>query len=378
VKVLIVYASAGVGHKKAAEAVYKAYSAHDKAQGIHDEIVYLDLLDKCTALTKAAYPGLYIFTVKHAVWIWALLFKMTDNRTFSKLTKKLKMFIEASGCPEFLKYLKKEKFDVIISTHFYSSAMAGELKRKGQINSKLITVVTDYRVHAYWLTRETDKFLVAASQTKADLIKDGIDEDKIEITGIPVDLKFALKHDKKAIEDKMQFSDKELRILIMGGGFGVGPFEYLLENLVVFKKELNLVFVCGYNQDLLDRLKALSEKLGFKVALLGYAENIDELMQISDLIITKAGGITLSESLVSGLPAIVIRPIPGQEEGNAGYLVQQGAVVTKETPEAIVEFLKQVLKNRDILTKMKQSALKAAHPQAAAKVVKIAQEIISQ
>ena len=372
-KTLIVYASAGVGHKKAAEAVYNAYKAKDTTT---DEIVYLDMLDKCNSLIKAAYPGLYIFAVKHAVWAWALLFKMTDNRTFSRLTKKLKMFIESRGCSEFLKYLKEEKFDVIISTHFYSSAMAGELKRKAEIKSKLITIVTDYRVHAYWLSRETDKFLVASNRTKEDLIKDGINKEKIEITGIPVDLKFSIKHDKKLIEKNMHLIDKQLRVLVMGGGFGVGPFEYLLKNLAVLKDELNLVFVCGYNQDLLDKLKVLSQELDFKVNLLGYADNIDELMQVSDLIITKAGGITLSESLVSGLPALVINPIPGQEEGNAGYLASKGAVVVKKTPQAIVDFIHQIQNNKDILSKMKQSALEQSHPKAVNKVAEIAKEII--
>ena len=370
-KTLIVYASAGVGHKKAAEAVYNAYKATDKTE----KIVYLDMLDKCNALMKVAYPGLYIFAVKHAVWIWALLFRMTNNRTFFKTTKKLKMFIEGSSCREFTKYLKEEQFDVIISTHFYSSAIIGELKKKSEIKSKLISVVTDYRVHSYWLTPENDKFLVASSQTKDDLIKDGIDKDKIEITGIPADLKFSVKHDKKSIVEKMKFIDKDLRILIMGGGFGVGPFEYLLRNLAVLKDELNLVFACGYNQDLLSRLKHLSKELDFKVNLLGYADNVDELMQASDLIITKAGGITLTESLVSGLPAIVINPIPGQEEGNAGCLASKGAIVSKKTPQAIVEFIHQVLKNKDILLKMKQCALKEAKPLAAARVVEIAKEI---
>ena len=220
------------------------------------------------------------------------------------------------------------------------------------------------------------KFLVASNQTKEDLIKDGISKEKIEITGIPVDLKFSVKHDKKLIEKNMHLIDKQLRVLVMGGGFGVGPFEYLLKNLAVLKDELSLVFICGYNQGLLDKLKVLSQELDFKVNLLGYADNVDELMQVSDLIITKAGGITLSESLVSGLPAIVINPIPGQEEGNAGYLASKGAVVVKKTPQAIVDFIHQIQKNKEILSKMKQSALEQSHPKAANKVLEIAKEII--
>ena len=371
-KVLIVYASAGIGHKKAAEAIYNAY----KVKNTSDEVVYLDMLDKCNSLTRVAYPGLYIFAVKHLTWIWALLFLMSNNRIFCRLTKKLKLFIESCNCPEFIKYLKDEKFDVIISTHFYASSMAGELKRKSQIKSKLVTVITDYRVHSYWLSNETDKFLVASERTKEDLINDGILKEKIEITGIPVDLKFSAAKDKKSIIKKLNLENKELYILIMGGGFGVGPYEYLLKKLADFKDKLSLIFVCGYNLELLGRLKVCAKELEFEVNLLGYADNVDELMQVSDLIITKAGGITLTESLVSGLPAVVIKPIPGQEEGNAAYLASKGAVIAKKTPQAIVEFISQVLKNRDILIKMRQSALDEARGKAADRMVEIAKEII--
>jgi processive 1,2-diacylglycerol beta-glucosyltransferase len=161
----------------------------------------------------------------------------------------------------------------------------------------------------------------------------------------------------------------------MGGGFGVGPYEFLLEKLSVFKEKLGLIFVCGYNEDLYKRLEVLAEKIEYKIKLLGYADNVEELMQASDLIITKAGGITLTESLVSGLPAVVIKPIPGQEEGNAGYLASKGAVVSKKTPQAIVDFISLVLENRKILEKMKTAALAEAHPKAAARVVEIAEKI---
>jgi processive 1,2-diacylglycerol beta-glucosyltransferase len=382
-KALIVYSSAGAGHKKAAEAIYKAYKAK---KDVTDEVILLDMLEKSNWMTRRAYPGLYLFAIRHASWLWGFLFKLTDNRTFYNLTKGFKLFLELINAQAFIKYLKNEDFDVIISTHFYSSTVADYLKRKALIKSRLLTVVTDYRVHAFWLSRASDKFLVASKQTKDDLIKDNIDASRIIISGIPIELKFLKRYkemsapDKKErlkedIEEKLGLVKAGLRVLIMGGGFGVGPYEYFLEHLAELKDKLSLAIICGYNEDLLNKLKERVKELDFEVDLFGYVNNVDELMQVSDLVITKAGGITLSEALAMGLPAVVINPIPGQEEGNAGYLSQAGALITEKKPQNVVDFIKKVIEDKSIIDKMRKRAHEISKPDAANKVVDIAREI---
>ncbi|MCK5305576.1 MAG: glycosyltransferase [Candidatus Omnitrophica bacterium] len=370
-KILIVYASAGVGHKKAAEAAYEAFSK-DKAGC---EVKLADILDYTNSVVKRAYPALYLFTIKYIPSVWGLIFKITNNRKFYKIIIPLKLLLERLNSPRFQEYLKKEKFDVIISTHFYSSAIAGILKRVKAINSKLITVVTDYLVHSFWLTAENDYFVVASSKAREELLRDGIADEKIKVLGIPVGGKFLLKKDSARIKDKLNLRPKKITMLIMGGGFGVGPYEYLLKELSPFSEKVELIFVCGYNEGLYKKLKLLSAALKTDAKIFKYVDNIDELMEASDILVSKAGGITVSEALVKGVPILAIRPIPGQEESNARLMQELKVLKNTSNKEEALSFLKNVIEEPDILEKMKENAGRAARPKAAEELVNLAGRI---
>ncbi|MCK4518782.1 MAG: hypothetical protein KAU12_01555 [Candidatus Omnitrophica bacterium] len=370
-KVLIVYASAGSGHKKAAEAVYEAFGK-DKTGC---EVKLADILDYTNPVVKYAYQALYLFTIKHIPLVWGLIFKITNNRRFYKITIPLRLLIERLNSLRFQGYLKKERFDVIISTHFYASAIAGILKRDKAINSKLITVVTDYLVHAFWLTAENDYFVVASSKAREELLRDKVADEKIKVLGIPVGEKFLLKKDSARIKEKLNLRPKKITMLIMGGGFGVGPYEYLLKELSPFSEKVELIFVCGYNIGIYKKLELLSTELKTDAKIFKYVDNVDELMEVSDIIITKAGGITVSEALVKGVPMLVIRPIPGQEELNAMLMQVLKVLKSTASKEEALIFLKTVIKEPDILEKMKENAGRAARPKAAEELVNLARRI---
>jgi processive 1,2-diacylglycerol beta-glucosyltransferase len=370
-KILIVYASSGSGHKKAAEGICDALQEEKNAH----QVYLVDILDHTNFLLAFLYSKVYLFLIKNLRYVWAAVYYLTDNRLWRLLFGSIKLFAENISTKSFQKYLIKEKFDVIISTHFTSSFITGYLKRRKKIASSLITVVTDYSVHNTWIIKESDYFTAACRQTKEELVRGGIASDRIEISGIPVRNRFSIKRDSSLIRDKLKIEKKDLTVMVMGGGIGVGPYEYLLKRSLTIKDKVNILFVCGRNRKLYQRLEQLLEELKAPFKIYQFVDNIDELMQASDLIVTKAGGISITEALVKSLPMIITSAIPGQEQLNSRLMQKLGVMKIAETEEDVFDFIKEALDNPDILTKMRENIRRIAKPEAAKEVVDLAKRV---
>lgn len=370
-KILIVYASAGSGHKKAAEAVYGAFKEKDK----DCHVFLVDTLDYTNYFFKRAYPSFYLFLITCVPFIWGVLFYITNNRKIYTFIKPVRLFFERINSIKFQRYLIKEKFDTIISTHFFSSCIVDDLKAKCRIESKLITIVTDYRVHSFWLAAKSDYFVVGGDRAKEDLLNDKIPAEKIKVLGIPIGFKFSVEKDSKVIKERFKILPGKVVVLIMGGGFGIGPYEYFLKKLSIFKERIDLIFVCGHNKKMQERLTRLilSKNLPFKIY--GYVNNVDELMQVSDIILTKTGGITSTESLAKQLPLLVINPIPGQEKLNARLMSSLGIVKIVKSKKDAFKFLKGIIEKPEVLDEMKTNISKIIKADTAGKVVKLAKGI---
>ena len=370
-KILIVYALSGIGHKKAAESIYEALKKNNESC----QFYLIDILDYASCLLVYAYSKIYLFLIKNLRFFWGFIFYLTDNRKFHFLFGFLKSLFENINSRRFQDYLLKENFDIIISTHFSSSHIAGYLKKNGKIKAKLITVVTDYRAHSVWFVEGSDYFIVASNKTKEDLQRNNISSDKIKVLGIPAGLEFSVNKDTDSIREKLQISPKELTIMVMSGGIGIGPYEYLMKKLFPFKEKVNVLFVCGYNKKLYNCLRVLSKKLNTPFKIYQYIDNVDELMQISDIIITKAGGISLTESLIKKLPMLVVSPIPGQEKLNSELMADLGVMKLVETKKEAFTFIKQLINNPDILKRMRGNIEKIVQPNTAEEVVRFAKGI---
>jgi processive 1,2-diacylglycerol beta-glucosyltransferase len=179
-------------------------------------------------------------------------------------------------------------------------------------------VVTDFGVHPFWIADGTDQYIAGCSKTKESLISAGVPEDSILEFGIPVEEEFSQSYDKARVCAKLGISKDKFTVLLMTGSFGLGPLEKLSEML---HKHVQVLVVCARNKKL---LKRLSQRKLSDVTAFGFADNIAELMAVSDLIITKAGGSTLSEFLNMGLVPLFISVIPGQEEANVKLLASYG------------------------------------------------------
>lgn len=313
-KIIITYASAGTGHRRAAEALYNYFKENCPC---HD-LQIIDALEKTNFLFKNIYSHGYLFLVNHALWLWRFSFRITRIRCLRPATKILVFIINRINTKNFAQFLLQENPDFIISTHFFPSEIAGHLKKKQRLASKLITVITDFGVHPFWISDATDIYIVAADSTKEQLVSQGIKEDRIKVLGIPVDAKFLKRYDKNILYKKFALQAHKFTVLIVTGSFGIGRIEEAVDLLY---KEVQILVVCANNKRLYKRLK---NKNYPNVSVFGFIDNIQELMAISDIIITKPGGLTISEVLTMELLPVFISAIPGQETENIKALKQYG------------------------------------------------------
>jgi processive 1,2-diacylglycerol beta-glucosyltransferase len=320
-KIIIVYASAGSGHMKAAEALHSYFiSTHPDI-----DIRVVDILDKTNIPFKTAYSNGYNILVAYFPWLWSFFFFLTAAPGLRVLARFLTFPFDFLNTFRFRYYLAGENPDVVISTHFLSSRMAAFLKKHRRIGSVLVTVVTDFGVHPFWVQSHTDTYIAASVHTRDELIAQGVDGSHIQVFGIPTAQKFSRAIDKKTAREKHGIPSAEFSVLLITGSFGIGPLERIAEFLSL---DVQVLVVCARNHRLYRRLiaRGLANVKGF-----GFVDFVDDLMAASDLIITKPGGLTVSETLNMELPPFFISAIYGQETENARFIsgVRAGVVITR-------------------------------------------------
>lgn len=313
IKVLITYVPAGAGHRKAAEAVF----GHIKTQpGVEASIV--DVLQETDPIFCFLYTKGYDILVNYGTRLWGAAFYLTSARGLRRPLRALARVAHRILTNNYLNFLRAQNPDYIVSTHFLTSECAALLKRAGMIKSFLITVITDFDVHPFWICRGTDMYMAASEATKTRLLTMGIEEKRIKVSGIPVHSSFLRQYDRAAARAKLGLDARSFTVLLMTGSFGSGPLAAITASL---EGEAQVIVVCGRNAGLCGRLR---RKKYQGVAVVGFADNIAELMAASDMIVTKPGGLTIAELLVMELVPVFISPIPGQETQNISVLGRYG------------------------------------------------------
>ncbi|MBU1124817.1 MAG: hypothetical protein KKC84_02215, partial [Candidatus Omnitrophica bacterium] len=313
-KILITYASAGAGHYKVAESVYGYLKEHH----FPHEIKLVDVLDGTNALFRWFYTFGYSWVITKARHSWWLAYWITNWRFLRPISRAIATFLNDINTDRFLKILVHEDPDVIISTHFLCSEIASTFKNAHKIHSRIITIITDFGVHQFWVTEGVDLYIVASEFTKEQLLKEGVEAEKISVLGIPVRHKFFQQYDRTHLAQKIGLSEKKFTVLVMTGSFGIGPLEDIVERL---SPHVQVIVVCASNTELYWHLLAKGYE---DVKVFGFVDNPHELMAISDLIITKPGGVTIAEILAMEIVPLFITPIPGQETINVAVLRKYG------------------------------------------------------
>ena len=363
-KILILHVEAGYGHRKAAEAVGNELTSR-KIPGLEVEV--LDALEKTNPLFRRAYPAVYFRLVLWVPWLWGFFFHVVDLPWIQPLVVICRRIFNSLNAGGLHAFLKEERFDYVFTTHFMANEVTAALKKTGAIQSKLITAVTDFDVHRIWLSTQTDCYAVASDWTQQKLLQLGVAKEKIRVTGIPVGEQFAPPADRGELKKKLGLKENIFTVLMATGSFGVGPIEDILR-ILELEDGLQVLVVCGYNRSLAERLRGGNYR-GAKI--LGLVENMNELMAVSDCMVTKPGGLSIAEALVSQLPMIFFYPIPGQETGNVRVLHEYGIGSLPLDVQGVAGELRKLKSSRDAhLTAVKQTQ-RLARPAAVRDIISL-------
>jgi processive 1,2-diacylglycerol beta-glucosyltransferase len=357
--ILILHATAGAGHTRAAQAIAVAL----KLSGEACELV--DILDCTPALFRRMYVKSYIELVQKAPELWGYLYDRSDvaRPATSKRVRARLAFNQLNSLP-FKKLLKEIAPKAIVCTHFLPLELLSDLKGRGKIDTPVHAVVTDVSAHALWVYPNIDCYHVATRAAARELGQKGFPAERIRVTGIPVDPVFAERVSAPTARAKLGLPEKPTALLL-AGGFGVGPMMQALESFRGSRAEISLVAVAGKNAALEAKCRALAAKLPVPAAVHGFVTNIHELMDAADLIVTKPGGLTTMEVLAKGKPMALVLPIPGQEQRNCEYLLEAGAAVRLYDVADAAFYLEAWLADADRMKRMRAAAKAIARPHAA-------------
>ena len=362
-KVLIFYASYGGGHLNAAKSIENCIKTNYKDM----DVEMIDCMKYVNKTIEKVTTAAYREMAKKAPWAWGRIYSDAQKGPLAHITTRSNKIMAI----KLLKLLREKKPDLIISTHPFGSQMCSYLKRKNKINSKIATIMTDFAPHDQWLVGHeyTDYFFVAHNKMKDYLINKGISESKVFDTGIPISENFQKQYNKKEIFDKYNLDESKFTILFFGGGeFGLGKTRtvQIFNNFVEETKNNNIqiIAISGKNPKMKSAFEEVldSNDANSTVKIIEFSNEVPKLMAIANLVVTKPGGLTTSESLASHLPMVVINPIPGQEEENAEFLESKNIAVWIKKSDDSKEIIKSLLNNKEKISIMKENTKILARP----------------
>lgn len=377
-RILILSASAGNGHVRAAEALARAFTMEAQNSGIPAEIRHIDALSKVSLPMRAVYSRAYIRMVNRAPSVLGWLYNHLD---VPYKDEKRRLLVNRVNSLPLAKEIVEYNPDIIVCTHFLPADIASLLIKRHKIQSQLAVVVTDFDAHGMWLTRNVDRYYVAMTETKEHLVSLGVPEESVTVSGIPIDPVFVQNKSTNISKASLGLSERAPTVLISAGGMGVGPVQELLESIKTWQEnhseeskcnennEINIIALCGKNQELKEKLEEESKSWPhINLHALGYVNNVQDYMSLCDVVLGKPGGLTTCEALASGLAFIVFNPIPGQEERNSTHLLENGAAIRCNNLPTVGYKLQKLFNDPEKLAQLKLNAMAMSKPRAAQKI----------
>lgn len=344
-KILLIYAPCGAGHKKAAEALFENF--YKKG----DNVVLLDILDTTTWWYRAIYRDGYYLLIQKFTTIWKFLYDFSENISSRTSLTRIWQYVESLLFKRFYTYLSNAAPDVIIATHFLPVSLLNHCQQKFYV----ATVITDYYPHGMWIGEKVGTYFVASTEVKETLIKKGVLPEKIQISGIP----FRQQEQKRTKEEAQRFlgiSSGKFTLLLLSGGAGVGNVDAIIQLLISFKDTIQILVNTGTNVSLHEKLERKYKSLFPGITFFGFTNDMPTYYTASDVVITKPGGLTVTECLASGLPLLMVHTIPGQEENNAQFVVANKAGFFLKTLPELPDVVKMLLEQPDTLAQMSKNA----------------------
>jgi len=367
-RVLILSVSIGEGHMRAAMAIKEEILKRDP----YTEVNILDTFRSTNPIWDKMVSNTYMEILKITPAFYGYLYRLAEKESILHGTarEEFNRVLNVVTAPRLNQLLNVYSPQVIICTHPFPIGVLNRLKERGEFTGLLVGILTDFTVHPFWVFPKVDLYSVAAEEIKMTFKDYNFNMDSVHACGIPINSCFLDSIDKSETKSKLSLKRKLKTILVMGGGLGMGPISDIVKVLGESSIPCQVVVVTGYNETLRAKLERIVPSFNNPVKVLGFADNVHELMSIADLMIGKAGGLTCAEALAKGLPIFIVDPIPGQEVRNAEFLCRAGAAVQagniKDLANKVEEYLNEPLR----LQKMSVSASRLGKPLAAQSVVR--------
>lgn len=360
-KILITSVSAGAGHTRAAQAIEIA--VRREHPGI--QISNVDAMDFVPKPFRKLYVDGYVSMVNRAPALWGFLYDAMDRAEKSSKTSRLMNVVQRANARPLLKHIAEFRPRRIVTTHFFLPQILGKHLGKGGVKIPVDVVVTDYDVHRIWLHDAVARYFVATDAIAFKMEKMGVARSKILVTGIPIVPVFSDLTDRAAILKSLDLEAGTPTLLLMAGGLGMGALAQTVKSLCNFPSKLQIIAVAGKNDALRAELERIDPPSRIRLRSLGFVQNMHELLSIADLVVSKPGGLTTSECFAKGAAMMVVSPIPGQEERNADYILENGAGLKAMSLEELEFKLVKLLGEPPRLARMKENSKRLARADAA-------------
>jgi len=364
-RVLILSVSAGAGHVRAAEAL----TAYAKQEFGDVEALHLDIMDCASPAFRKLYTDAYINLVSKYPQVWGLMYQVTSEARAEAIMNKLRRAIERLNTRALRERIAEFAPSAIVCTHFLPAEILMHEIRRGRVDVPVWVQVTDFDLHRMWVMPRMTGYFAANDEIAFRMRKAGLPS--VHVAGIPIMPAFAQAPDRATCARELGLDPQRRTLLLMGGGAGVGKLTEVAESLLAIDADFQLLVLAGKNASALAELKQLAVRYPARLFPQGFTNQVERVMTCADLAITKPGGLTSSECLAMGLPMIVHSPIPGQEERNADYLIEQGAALKAVDAIGMEYRVRELLAHPERLARMRERTQALAHPHAAREVLRV-------
>ncbi len=358
------YISQISGHRSAAMAIEKGV----KTLSPQTETFGINAFHYTNPISEKVINRLYMGVIQNMPSIWDFLY---DNPHIAKNTQMIKEAINWFNAGKVKRLIDEYEPDVVVCTQAFPCGLVSGFKKAYNSNIPLVAVLTDYVPHSYWIYDAVNYYVTPSEEISKRMEEKGVPPEKIKPLGIPFDPKFSKVYDKKEIFQKLKLDPEKPVVLIMGGGQGLGPIKSIVWSLEKVNKPIQEIIVSGTNLKLYNSLAKETKKCKKNILVFSYANNVDELMSIADILITKPGGITTAEALAKRIPMIIVKPIPGQEANNAIYLTEKGAAIKTDEPDDINSIVEDLLASPEKLKQLAGCAANISKPSASLDIAKL-------
>lgn len=366
-RILVISASVGAGHTRAADAVTTALTA----AGAH--ATHLDIMSLAGPVFCRVYGKAYLDLAHKAPHLIGYFYDLTDSRPPSPKRDRLRSLAQRLALGKFRDMLTSQPWDYAVCTHFLPADIISTLNRRKKLSLPFATVVTDLDAHALWANEPCSQYFVHTADARRSLARWGVPPDHTTLSGIPVDPAFNTPLTQSAARAFLRSQSIPIRgdrtlMLLLSGGFGIGPIEQMFQAVLASPHPLEVIAICGRNDSVRKRLDKISIPAHHTAHILGFTTHMRSLWTAADFAVSKPGGLTTSESLATGCPLIIVNPIPGQESRNADLLLEAGAALKASSLAALSDRVSRLAADPSLRARLSVAAKSLGRPDAASRI----------